>query len=423
MYKTSLIFFAITLIVIGCSLKKSLPSTWHAVHGDGSNSDYSAVKGPRNIILAWQRKFNGTINLGPTHDRSGKIFVTTSAEGCHLYALDPATGETIWCSVEVNKLGVASAALVDERGHLYVADNESMHGFDNSGKLIWETPIQGFPLSAQFISSGRIIFVTHIGLIYVLDKATGEKIIEPVELGIGSRLHPAEFDPIACMRGTQDCPCANTVAVDIKSGKFFFTYWEPGSKQADCLAMQYSGTPKPTISTIWRNGSLPGGSASSPDISFDGKRIYVNDNNGGLHAIDAETGRNIWMFDIGYAPGGSQSTSPDGIIVPAGGPMAPLLCIQDNGDQPKLLWRRDSTFNRGIATQAAGELIYATVADRNRGRFYNRLAVIEAKSGKQIDDEELPGITLFTVGTTIGPEGNVYVSTFNGKLFAFRPDR
>jgi len=225
------------------------------------------------------------------------------------------------------------------------------------------------------------------------------------------------------MRGTQDCPCANTVAVDIKSGKFYFTYWEPGSKQADCLAMQYSETPKPTISTIWRNGSLPGGSASSPHISFDGKRIYVNDNNGGLHAIDAETGRSIWIFDIGYAPGGSQSTSPDGIIVPAGGPGAPLLCIQDKGDQPKLLWRMDSTFNRGIATQTAGELIYATVADRKRGRFYNRLAVIEAKSGKQIDDEELPGLTLFTVGTTIGPEGNVFVSTFNGKLFAFKPDR
>jgi outer membrane protein assembly factor BamB len=228
---------------------------------------------------------------------------------------------------------------------------------------------------------------------------------------------------MACMRGTQDCPCANTIAVDIKSGTFYFTYWEPGAKQADCLAMRYSEYPEPTISTIWRNSSLPGGSASSPDISSDRKRIYVNDNNGGLHAIDAKTGKTIWVFNIGYATGGSQSTSPDGIIVPAGGHMAPLLCLQDKGDRAELLWRMDTIFNRGIATQTAGGLIYATVADTKKGRFYNRLAVIEGKSGKLIDEEPLPGITLFTVGTTIGPQGNVYVPTFNGILFAFSAEK
>ena len=81
----------------------------------------------------------------------------------------------------------------------------------------------------------------------------------------------------------------------------------------------------------------------------------------------------------------------------------------------------DSVFNRGIATQTRGGLIYATINDRNRGKLFNSLMVIEASSGSVIDREELPGVTVFTVGTTVGPEGNVYVPAFNGKLFAFKP--
>src|SRR5690606_34541732 len=237
----------------------------------------------------------------------------------------------------------------------------------------------------------------------------------------GNAAHVAELDPLACMQGTPDCPCANTLAVDIKSDKFYFTYWEPGAPQADVFAMQYKEKPTSRIAMLWRNSTLQGGSASSPDISFGGDRIYVNDNEGGLHALNAKTGKNIWRYDIGYATGGSQSTSPGGAIVPAGGGKAPLLCLMDEGDSARLLWRNDSLTNRGVATQAAGGLIYATLADRKKGRFYNYIAVIDARSGAEIDHEELPGVTIFTVGTTIGPEGNVYVPSFNGNLFAFKP--
>ncbi|MGV8139089.1 MAG: PQQ-binding-like beta-propeller repeat protein [Mangrovibacterium sp.] len=72
---------------------------------------------------------------------------------------------------------------------------------------------------------------------------------------------------------------------------------------------------------------MPGGSASSPDLSTDGSRVYVNDNAGMLYAIDATTGEKIWQFNMGYNPGGSQSISPEGLILPAGGNNAPLRCI------------------------------------------------------------------------------------------------
>ena len=168
-------------------------SGWSAAHADGGNTDYSPTIGPRNITLAWQRKFPGTINLGPTNNMDGQVYMTTSGGGCHLYALDSKTGETLWCSDEVNKFAVSSSALLDRDGRLFLADNEAMHAFNSSGELLWETPIEGFPFSAQFTQTGKLIFITCIGKIYVMDRNTGKNILEPYpDLKRGNSLKPSQ---------------------------------------------------------------------------------------------------------------------------------------------------------------------------------------------------------------------------------------
>lgn len=416
------------LLLAGCKtsepegseqLDRAYGPGWSAVHADSRNSDYSSMQGPRKVTLAWHRKFDGTINLGPTIGKQGHVYLTTNAGDCHLYALDPKTGKTIWCSNEVNKFAVASSALLDEQGRLYIADNEAMHAFDTSGNLLWETKIKGFPLSAQFTHTGRLIFITHIGIIYVLDRKNGAFMLDPQPLSEEAPSDP-DFDPRACMRGTADCPCANTLAVDQETGRFFFTYWAPGAAQAGVKAMVYYEKNGPSLQPLWENTALPGGSASSPDISADGSRIYVNDNEGGLHAIDAGSGRSIWKFPIGYEPGGSQSTSPEGLIMPAGGDSAPLMCIQDLGQQARLMWKNDSLNHLGLPMQTAGNLAFATVAG-SPTKAHKDLVVVDTRTGKVLDRVHFPGKTLFTVGTTIGVEGNVYVPGFDGTLFAFRP--
>lgn len=393
---------------------------WSAVHADSRNSDYSPIQGPRGVSFAWQRKFEGTINLGPTIGKQGHVYLTTNAGDCHLCALDPQTGKTIWCTREVNKFAVASSALLDKQGRLYIADNEAMHAFGPSGNLLWETKIKGFPLSAQFTHTGRVIFITHIGIIYVLDRESGALVLDPQPLSAGGPSDP-DFDPRDCMRGTADCPCANTLAVDQQTGRFFFTYWAPGAAQAGIRAMVYSEKNGPSLKPLWENTTLPGGSASSPDISADGSRIYVNDNEGGLHAIEAASGRNIWGFSIGYEPGGSQSTSPEGLIMPAGGDSAPLMCIRDVGNEARLVWKNDSLNHLGLPMQTGGNLAYATVAGPS-GRTSKDLVVVDTRTGKVLDRLHFPDKTLFTVGTTIGGDGNVYVPGFDGTLFAFRRD-
>ncbi len=421
----ALLLMIATGILVGCATAKKNKTAygpgWSAVHADARNSDYSNVKGGRSISMIWQRKFSGTINLGPTTDAKGRVYVTTSATGCHLFALNARDGKELWCTNKVNKFAVASSALIDNQNRLFIADDSAMHAFDESGHLLWEKAIKGFPLSAQFTHTGKLIFITHIGNVYVLERETGAPLIDGQPLS-GQALPESDFDPIACMKGTGDCPCANTLAYDSASGRFFFTYWQPGAPNASLWAMEYAEkNGKASVVKVWENKELPGGSATSPDISADGKKIYINDNTGHLYALWSNTGQVVWKYDLGYSPGGSQSTSPAGYILPSGGNGAGLIALKDDGDSVSLRWRADSLVNKGIATQTAEHLAYATVTS-SKGRFYNDLLVIDVRNGKVLDRKPLPGLSFFSVGTTIGPEGNVYVPTFNGYLYAFKTE-
>ena len=439
MTRTCTRWFVLCAVVVGaCTDQSAAPPTpdaapvsayapgWSAVHADSANTDYSPVDGAADVTLAWHRDVEGsvrigglewTINLGPTIDPDGRLYLTSTAEGCHLQALDGATGETLWCSREVDQFAVASSTLLDRDGRLFVADGEAMHALDRDGGLLWERRLNGVPLSAQFTPEGRLIFVTHIGTVYVLDRDTGDEVLAPLDLVPGATWDPAR-GMAACARGTAECPAANTLAVDPDTGRFYFTFWAPGAARAGLQAMRYTEDPEPTITPLWTNESLPGGSGSSPDLSADGTRVYVNDNVDSVHALDAETGEAIWTFPIGYASGGSPSTSPGGLIMPAGGRQSPLLALRDEGEHATLAWRADALTNRGIPTQAAGDKVYATVAAAGRA---TELVVIDSATGAELDREPIPGTSVFSVGTTIGPDGTVYVPTVVGGLAAFRP--
>lgn len=205
--------------------------------------------------------------------------------------------------------------------------------------------------------------------------------------------------------------------MDPDTGVLFFTFWAPGASQAGVRAVRYTGGDRPGLEPLWTNDGLPGGSASSPVISADGGRIYVTDNVDALHALDAETGAIIWSHAIGYASGGSPSLSPDGLVMPAGGGDSPLLAVRDEGDRGVRVWTRDDLLNRGVATQTAGDKVYATVGV---GGGACDLVVVDTRDGTELDRERLPGACVFSVGTTVGTDGTVYVPTIVGGLAAFR---
>ncbi|WP_423605288.1 PQQ-binding-like beta-propeller repeat protein [Sphingomonas sp. MS122] len=390
---------------------------WPAVHADAGNSDYHSGQGAADLTPAWSRTFDGMINLGPTSDGTGRLFITTSGAGCRLHALDRATGRSIWCSDVVDRLAVASSPLIDSSGNLYLGDGTKMRAFDRNGRVRWQKAIIGVPLSAQFTPRGDLLFITHVGVIYVLDRLTGQPIVEPHALVKAPSFDPAD-GMVACMRGLAQCPSANTPAMDARSGRFYFTFWAPGADRSGVRAMRIAHGPRPRLIDEWMNEGLPGGSASSPDLSADGKRLYLTDNEGSLHALDAATGNILWSVPIGYQAGGSVSLSPEGLILPAGGRAAGLMAIRDRGDRGEIIWRKPDLQNFGVATQAAGFLAYPTI---KTGSGTADLIVVDTRTGAELDREPIPGKPYFTVGTTIDQDGTVYVPTIRGTLHAFRP--
>src|SRR5690606_41275344 len=102
---------------------------WSTAHATAANSDYSPVKGAKDPAPAGRRTFGGSIYLGATSDDSGRVYVTTNGKGCHLHALDRRTGKTLWCSRRVNRDAIASSALLDKAGRVYLADSRAMHAF------------------------------------------------------------------------------------------------------------------------------------------------------------------------------------------------------------------------------------------------------------------------------------------------------
>lgn len=398
---------------------------WPGMHADARNSDTSPVTGSRDISLAWSRPLGGPVANYASVAASGQIFLTARTEkGCNLFSFQMESGRKRWCR-QLAPGVVASTPVVDGAANVYVGENGAMNSFNEHGQLRWRTPVVGTPLSAQFTGDGNLLFITQLGQISVLDPQTGQKVVASYDLipppsvadGANVDILPDDKGLSGCFFGSPDCPVANMPAIDLASGTFYFTFYAPGATEADLVAMKYSGGDNPTISQEWSSDTLPGGSASSPDLSADGSVVYINDNWGTVWAIDAATGDPKWSYDIGYAAAGSPSTSADGLIIPAGGLDGHLLALQDKGDHAELAWERRDLRHWGVPAQTAGSTGYSVVREGVDG-----LAVLtfDTSTGETLDQDTLPGAKGFTVGTSIGPEGEVLTPTLLGELFVLR---
>jgi len=247
--------------------------------------------------------------------------------------------------------------------------------------------------------------------------------MEPYELLPGASYEPGFLDYLDCGSGSSEgsCPCANTPSIDLQSGAFYFTLSRPGKGKTSLVAMRYVPGDPPRIEPLWENEALEGGSASSPDISGDGLRLYVNDNANHLLALSAEDGSTLWSFDLGYNPLGSACTSRSGVILPTGGIGSPLVALRDAGNHAEVLWERPDLESRGIAVQRGADRAYVVAAQA--GRLLGlRVHVLDIATGQSLDEKIVSTTEFASVGTSMSEEGWVYVPGFSGGVWGFEPD-
>lgn len=401
-------------------------NNWPLVHFDAYNTDGAPYPGPDDMAFGFHRFHRETINAEPTVGPNGTLFLSVGGfewdKECHLYALDAKTGAPKWCSRELNGQVIISSITHDVEGNIYIGDDVSMFSFTEDGRLRWELPVEGFPVSAQFTpDEGHLMFITHIGRIYVVDRETG-RLVLPVYETVPGAQDTAQFDSEKCFVGwPEECISANTPAMRA-DGTFYFTISYPGENDFNMKAMRYYPEPNPRIEPLWESRNLEGGSASSPAISADGSRLYVADLVNGFHALDADTGDIIWSYDLGYTPLGSPSVSVTGVIVPGGGQGGSFgqepdddtvpshtvgLC--DLGDEPGLLFDLPVR-NVGVPVQAGNRLYVVEMG----------LVVIDTDRGEVIDRVHQP--TGPTIGSTLSSDGWFYTCGWRSGLWGFKPN-
>jgi outer membrane protein assembly factor BamB len=399
---------------------------WPAIHRDGRNSDTGTVVDPATDLEPTFHVYDDmVIGAVLTTDARGRVYITTPGRAgtdCKVFAIDPVTGAEIWCSAELNGRAVSSSVTVDIDGNLYIADDVAMYSLTAEGEVRWSTPIDGNPLSAQFTPDGRLIFISHIGHIYVVERATGAIVVEH-DLLPDESYDPAVANPLDCLLGGAESTCysANTLAVDPVTGRIYFTFAPPGEPAASLIAMDYTGGSDPALTPAWENHTLDGGSAASPAISLDRTRIYTNDQADNLIALDAATGDTAWEQPLGFSPLGSPSITDGGRIVPTAGGGAWVVAYTDQGDHAEMLWERPDLTHLGVPAQTSDEgPVYVVVGDPD-GPGAVQVAVLDGPTGQTLDLIEAPDSGPITIGTTIGPNGHVYVAGLSDGVYAYAP--
>ncbi|GAA3178962.1 hypothetical protein GCM10020255_071890 [Rhodococcus baikonurensis] len=71
----------------------------------------------------------------------------------------------------------------------------------------------------------------------------------------------------------------------------------------------------------------------------------------------------------------------------------------------------------GVPAQTAGNTGYTVVREGENGLS---LITFDTETGETVDQDTLPGAVGFTVGTSIGPKGEVLTPSAIGELFVFK---
>ena len=337
---------------------------WAGQHRDGRNSDWADCEIGRNGYV-----FSRFVFAEDPHttfsqpvvapDNTSWLVVSLTGRGAGiepdstlLYRADTSTGTVLTRlgpDDGLNRTVSWNAPVIDNQGNIYLGqeldrrrsvkcrfEGESLaagrrcgeyFSFDPDGNLRWSIVTDGGTLGAQFTNDGNVVFQTWRGTIYVVDPDPAIPDDSRVLSATNSFPDAAATLPdfpdndvvMNCLYEARNDKCisGNILAVSPQTGSIYNTVqgFVKGSPDSYLQRWFYdAATHSVTLDTNW-NTEIPllGGCPSSPDISFDGRTLFVHDLQSNIYALDAETGDILAESDIGdgYTPVGLSTTAPE----------------------------------------------------------------------------------------------------------------
>ena len=286
----------------------------------------------------------------------GMVFVTS---GKVLYALNQATGSTIWS----HPIGKHGPGLAYDRGQVFVVNGAGLlSAFDaTSGSLAWSQELGQWSYSSPPTAANGVVYTGAAGsggTAYAIRESDGNLLwAQPVENGDSSS--PAvtangvyvsyacqqtyDFDPLlgtTIWHHSTYCEGGGGITPVVADGHVFVHDWAIGNVTLSASDGTAQGTftgSAPAVANgvaFFLNGStlsaVDGSGFGSTDWTFtgDGKLdttpivaggvVYVGSSGGNLYALDAATGATDWSTNVGIPVSGNLAASNGTLVFGSG---------------------------------------------------------------------------------------------------------
>lgn len=445
-----------------------------ALHTDLHGSDEITTAIAPMFELDWTAETNMFVAEGPVFDSQGNVYFSPlfPPEDVLVVSLDGETGQRRWV-LSGDELGGAGTPLVLQDGpggqeHVYTVTYQRAVATDTDGGIVWDVALTGAELDPvdnrrhcfganYHIQSDSIVGVMGDGRIQILDRTTGASLLaEPFVMpGAPTGVTNFKLPPAVAAAANQDMAhmysarmsggspieavlhaaagelqqVTNFFSIDSNTGRIWVASTLPDAHDGNAdgwseFAALYG------LDLVAKGdffelevavvAEVPGGTASTPAVSADGKRVYVADAYDSIYALDAMSGRQIWSFNVGDKVTGSVNVSADNGELYAN-TRTGILQVLDRGDHAQLGWvaqlpmyaegRFQSNMKRLGAEIGANGLAFVGAVGLSSGK-----QKFPFKLGAGLLDRKTGQIRYFVDGaedsvssTVTGPDGGQYV--------------
>ena len=448
-----------------------------ALHTDTHGSDeISTVIAPA-FELDWIAEPNMFVTEGPVFDGAGNIYFCPvyPTENALLVSLEPAQGKRRWV-VEGFSLGCGTPyVLIDpDTGEdvIYLGTYDRAMALTTDGKVLWDVPT-GLPALDPTVIDGNkhsfgmnylarydaLVAVMGDGSVYVLDRKTGRSLLEKPYVMPGDKTGVTNFslptvvslkanrdaahmfggqeslngqDPISAVlhiAAGEKQKVTNFFSIDSNTGRLWIAATLPDeadgnvdgfAEYAALYGLNLEKKGKYYQFDVHSVTQVPGGTASTPAVSADGQRVYIADAFDSVYAIDANTGEQIWSFNVGSKVAGSLTIAADNGEIYAN-VRTQIVKLFDRGGHAEKAWVSNldmfeagpfqSNFKALGAEVGANGIAFTGAVGLNAGKKKFPL-----KIGAGILDRETGKVRYFVEGgedsvssMVTGPEGGLYI--------------
>jgi len=326
-----------------------------SLHRDGRNSDFADCEIADDFISGWTLSIDPHLLavkpvIGPNDIAwlAYNNYAPSEPDPAFLHGVSVKTGKPVVimrASQGLNSTMGFGQPVIDTVGNIYFGqevtrdpatrcrfEGESLSegdlcgevmSIDSTGATRWRMRIDGSPISAQWTPDGKLLLQSWRGTTYIMEP-------DPLVPNSARVLFATNSFPEAaatlpdmpiprCIFDGQGSTCliANTPSVDPVTGTIYNIVLDPlhspNPEQPDGTIRRWTYdrvTHAVTLDANWGSVRITGGSASSPDLSFTGKELFLNDATKQVYAIDTSNGALLAKTSIPYTPGGSLLSAP-----------------------------------------------------------------------------------------------------------------